>query len=63
MITGLGIPSSGIASAVRTAGKARATMDTMARQIATGQRVSSVKDDGAAWARANAARGEATTSR
>jgi flagellin-like hook-associated protein FlgL len=51
MISGLGI-SSGIASAVRTAGKARATMDDMSRQIATGQRVSSVKDDGAAWARA-----------
>jgi flagellin len=51
MISGLGI-SSGIASAVRTAGKARATMDTMSRQIATGQRVASVKDDGAAWTRA-----------
>jgi flagellin len=51
MISGLGI-SSGIASAVRTAAKARATMDTMARQIATGQKVSSAKDDGAAWARA-----------
>jgi hypothetical protein len=58
MISGLGISSSGIASAVRTAGKARATMDTMARQLATGQRVASVKDDGAAWARANAARSE-----
>jgi hypothetical protein len=27
-------------------------MDTMSRQIATGQKVASVKDDGAAWARA-----------
>jgi flagellin len=58
MISGLGI-SSGIASAVRTASKARATMDTMARQIATGQRVASVKDDGAAWARANRALSDA----
>jgi flagellin len=49
MIGGL---SSSLALAQRTATKARATMDTMARQIATGQRVSSVKDDGAAWARA-----------
>ena len=50
MISGLN--SSGIASAIRTAGQARATMDTMTRQIATGQKVASVKDDGAAWARA-----------
>jgi flagellin-like hook-associated protein FlgL len=54
MISGLGQSSSGIASALRTASKARATMDTMARQIATGQKVASVKDDGAAWARAAA---------
>jgi flagellin-like hook-associated protein FlgL len=47
-----GLSSSGIATAIRTAGRARETMDTMSRQIATGQRVSSVKDDGAAWARA-----------
>lgn len=53
MIAGLAI-SSGISSAMRTAGQARATMDDMTRQIATGQRVSSVKDDGAAWARAAA---------
>ena len=50
MISGLNTP--GIASAIRTAGQARATMDTMTRQIATGQKVASVKDDGAAWARA-----------
>jgi flagellin len=51
-----GLTSSGIASAMRTASKARVTMDDMARQIATGQRVSSAKDDGAAWARAAALR-------
>jgi flagellin len=50
MISGLN--ASGLATAIRTAGKARATMDTMSRQIATGQKVVSVKDDGAAWARA-----------
>jgi hypothetical protein len=49
MIGGL---SSSIATAIRTASVARATMDDMSRQIATGQKVSSVKDDGAAWARA-----------
>jgi flagellin len=47
-----GLSSSGIATAIRTAGRARETMDTMSRQIATGQRVSSVKDDSAAWSRA-----------
>jgi hypothetical protein len=46
-----GLTSSGIASAMRTASKARVTMDDMSRQIATGQRVSGVKDDGASWAR------------
>ena len=56
-----GLSSSGIASAIRTAGRARETMDTMARQIATGQRVASVKDDGAAWSRANALRSDAAT--
>jgi flagellin-like hook-associated protein FlgL len=55
-----GLASSGIASAMRTASKARVTMDDMARQIATGQRVSSVKDDGAAWARAAALRSKQT---
>lgn len=54
MISGLN--ASGIASAIRTAGQARVTMDKAARELATGQRVASVKDDGAAWARANAAR-------
>ena len=53
-----GLSSSGIATGIRTAGNARATMDTMARQIATGQRVASVKDDGATWARAAALRSQ-----
>ena len=51
MIGGL---SSSLSLAQRTATQARATMDDMSRQIATGQRVSSVKDDGAAWTRAAA---------
>ena len=51
-----GLSTSGIATAIRTAGQARATMDTMSRQIATGQRVSSAKDDGAAWTRMAALR-------
>jgi flagellin len=38
-------------------------MDAMSRQIATGQKVSSVKDDGAAWTRANTARSNAMASR
>jgi flagellin len=59
----IGAMSSSLALAQRTASQARATMDTMARQLATGQKVSSVKDDGAAWARANTARGNATASR
>ena len=61
MISGLGFSSSGVATAVRTASKARATMDTMTRQIATGQRVASVKDDGAAWARAVGIRSDQAT--
>jgi flagellin-like hook-associated protein FlgL len=48
----IGAMSSSLSLAQRTASKARATMDDMTRQIATGQRVSSVKDDGAAWTRA-----------
>jgi flagellin len=56
MIGGL---SSSLALAQRTASKARATMDDMSRQIATGQKVSSVKDDGAAWTRANRALSDA----
>jgi flagellin-like hook-associated protein FlgL len=55
-----GLSSSGIATAIRTAGRARETMDTMSRQIATGQRVSSVKDDGAAWGRAAGLRSQVT---
>ena len=57
-----GFSSATFATGLRTASQARVTMDTMARQIATGQRVSSVRDDGAAWARANFARGEASAS-
>jgi microcystin-dependent protein len=49
MLSGL---SSSLSTAMRTAGTARATMDTMTRQIATGQKVASVKDDGAVWTRA-----------
>lgn len=55
-----GLSSSGIAGAIRTAGQARATMDTMTRQIATGQRIASVKDESAAWARAATIKGERT---
>jgi flagellin-like hook-associated protein FlgL len=52
----IGAMSSSLALAQHAATKARATMDTMTRQIATGQKVSSVKDDGAAWTRANGLR-------
>jgi flagellin len=55
MIGGL---TSSLALAQRTASKARANMDAMSRQIATGQKVASVKDDGAAWAQANAHRSQ-----
>jgi flagellin-like hook-associated protein FlgL len=55
MIGGL---TSSLALAQRTASKARANMDEMSRQIATGQKVSSVKDDGAAWTRAASVRSE-----
>jgi hypothetical protein len=58
MIAGL---SSSLALAQRTAAKARVTMDTMSRQIATGQKVASVKDDGAAWARAAAMKSDKAT--
>jgi flagellin len=58
----IGSMSSSLSLAQRTASKARATMDDMTRQIATGQRVSSVKDDGAAWTRANRLRGDSTAS-
>jgi flagellin len=48
MLSGL---SPTLTTAIRTAGEARQRMDTAARQIATGQRVSSARDDGAAYAR------------
>jgi hypothetical protein len=56
MISGLG--ASGIALAVRTASTARQAVSDTTRQIATGQTVASVRDDGAAWVRGNAARVE-----
>lgn len=59
----IGPMSSSLALAQRTATQARTTMDTMARQIATGQKVSSVKDDGAAWTRANSIRSSAVVDR
>jgi flagellin len=49
MISGL---NASMALATRTASQARTAMDRAAREIATGQKVSSVKDDGAAWTRA-----------
>jgi flagellin-like hook-associated protein FlgL len=54
----IGPMSSSLALAQRTASKARATMDDMSRQIATGKRVSSAKDDGAAWTRSAAVKSE-----
>lgn len=54
----IGAMFSSLSLAQRTASQARATMETMARQIATGQKVASVKDDGAAWARAAAMRSD-----
>lgn len=59
MIAGLGI-SGGVATAMRSAARARETMDTMTRQIATGQRVSSARDDGAAFTRASELRAQKT---
>jgi flagellin-like hook-associated protein FlgL len=56
----IGPMSSSLALAQRTASKARANMDAMSRQIATGQKVSSVKDDGAAWTRANTFKSQKT---
>jgi flagellin len=60
MIGGLG---SSLSTALRTAGEARARVDRSTREIATGQRVSSVKDDGAAWARAARQRSDAQAGR
>ncbi|MFM1976510.1 MAG: hypothetical protein RL145_1356, partial [Pseudomonadota bacterium] len=53
---------SSIALAQRTATKASETLTSTTRQIATGQRVSSVKDDGAAWTQAVALKADAVTS-
>lgn len=52
MISGLN--TSGLSLALRTAERAHKTMDKMATQIATGKKVASVKDDGAAYVRAAA---------
>lgn len=49
-----GFSSSGLSLAMRTANTARATLDKMTAQIATGKKVASVKDDGAAYVRAAA---------
>jgi flagellin len=57
MISGLN--SSSVMGAIRTAGAARAGMDKATRQLATGNQVTSVKDDGAAWVRANKLRSDA----
>jgi flagellin len=57
----IGPMSSSLALAQRTASKARANMDAMSRQIATGQKVASVKDDGAAWTRAAALKSDKVT--
>jgi flagellin len=38
-----------IGTALRSAVQARGTADTMARQIATGQKVASARDNGAVW--------------
>ena len=52
MISGLN--SSSLSLAMRTADRASRTMDKMASQIATGKKVASVRDDGAAYVRAAA---------
>jgi|GEM_PF-5293452 len=49
-----GINSAGLSLALRAASNSRATMDKMTTQIATGKKVASVKDDGAAYVRAAA---------
>ncbi|KAF0109673.1 MAG: flagellin [Hyphomonadaceae bacterium] len=49
MISGLN--TAGLSLAMRTADRASKTMDKMATQIATGKKVVSVKDDGAAYVR------------
>jgi flagellin len=54
MISGLGISHASLATARQAAVRATSDVATSSRQIATGQRVASVKDDGATWARAAA---------
>ena len=59
----IGALSHSLALAQRTATTARSAIEDHTRQLATGQRVASVRDDGAAWARAVALRSEAVTQR
>lgn len=59
----IGALSNSLSLAQRTATLARSAAEDYTRQIATGQRVASVKDDGAAWARAVALRSDAVTQR
>lgn len=59
----IGALSNSLSLAKRTATLARSAAEDYTRQIATGQRVASVKDDGAAWARAVALRSDAVTQR
>ncbi len=55
-----GLNSSSFSLAMRTAERANKTMDKMSAQIATGKKVASVKDDGAAYAISNALRSQKT---
>ncbi len=56
MISGLN--SSSLSLAMRTAERANKTLDKMNVQIATGKKVASVKDDGAAYVRAQSAKSD-----
>jgi flagellin len=55
-----GINSSSLSLAMRAAERANKTIDKMATQIATGKKVASVKDDGAAYARVAAMKSQQT---
>jgi flagellin len=57
MLSGL---SPNLTTAIRTAGEARRQVDDATRQLATGKRVASARDDGARYAQALAARSQAT---
>lgn len=60
MISGLG---SSVTTSLNSVAKAQRSMDRVAEQMASGKRVASVRDDGAAWLRANSLKGTADTSR